>query len=309
MKKFLIFMIAFLAMSVQTVSAQTNNIVLQHKGQCRIFNALSAAISASLTGDTIYLGSGNYGDATIDKNISIIGNCSSSSLGDVNLTSSTIFLYGLQMNMCTIKSSKENLHLDKCKMNSFRIPSASYTIRNMLVERCLINGGITLDYGSYSNCIFRNCKEVSTYNGISYPGLTTNTSNVTFENCNLYQYHSPSKPGGYGSTNIYGNISGYYINCVFGRLSSSNVSAYFTNCQIPSSYISRTTNCFIDSNQYTDQQLLDKGYLGTDGTIIGCNGGRFPLNLDPEVPLVEEFTLQTDYKARKLIITGTVKAF
>lgn len=309
MKKLLIFMIAVLAMGVQTVSAQTNNIVLQHKGNYSIYNSLSTAISACQTGDTIYLGSGNYGGATIDKNISIIGNCSSSSLGDVNLTSSTIFLYGLQLGNCTVKSSKESLHLDKCKMNGFWIPSASYTIRNMLVERCQINGDITLNSGSYSNCVFRNCKEVSTYNGIFYPGLITNTSNVTFENCNLYQYHSPSKPGGYGSTNIYGNICGYYINCVFGRLSSSNVSAYFTNCQIPSSYIKGTTNCFIDSNQYTDQQLLDKGYLGTDGTIIGCNGGRFPLNLDPEVPLVEKFTLQTDYKARKLIISGSVKTF
>ena len=51
-----------------------------------------------------------------------------------------------------------------------------------------------------------------------------------------------------------------------------------------------------------------KGYLGTDGTIVGPNGGVRPFNLVPAVPSLEDIKMEVNYNTKKLNVTVKVKA-
>lgn len=102
---------------------------------------------------------------------------------------------------------------------------------------------------------------------------------------------------------------GNYINCIIsgGNMKSD---ALFINCQTSWGGGSGTyTDCYVDSKtDYTDEELQFKGYLGTDGTIVGPNGGARPYNLVPAVPSLEDIKLDVNYTTRKLNVTVKVKA-
>lgn len=302
MKKKLILMIAVMAMGVQTVSAQYAKVVLQHNGKASLFEytEVQKAIDASVDSDTIYIGEGPYNNSAISitKKITIMGQGEKSQLGDITINlpggsemTSTI-LYGVNTGSVTIKSSVSNLHIDKCSFSGLTIEPKSSTstktfvMKDMLIERCIISGATSFKVSDeYDNCIVRNCK----FNSFCY----TYPVNISFINS-------------YVSSHYY---SGNFINCIINSFYSTYSSSTFTNCQCGSSPSNGTkTNCYIDSKAYSDEELRVKGYLGTDGTIVGPNGGARPFNLVPAVPSLEDIKLDVNYNTKKLNVTVKVKA-
>lgn len=307
MKKILILMIAVMAMGVQTVSAQYAKIMLQHNGKATLFDytEVQKAIDASVDGDTIYIGEGPYNNSAISitKKITIMGQGEKSQLGDITINlpggsemTSTI-LYGVKAGSVTINSSMTNLHIDKCTMGSLTIlpqstiSTKTYVMKDMVIERCYIsNSSYFRVSDEYDNCIVRNCEFNSNSNYYVY----VNSNNISFINCKIFQHR----------------VTGNFINCIISSFYDIRTSATYTNCQLGStpSY-GTTTNCFIDSKTtYTDEELQVKGYFGTDGTIVGPNGGARPFNLVPAVPSLEDIKLDVNYNTKKLNVTVKVKA-
>ena len=52
--------------------------------------------------------------------------------------------------------------------------------------------------------------------------------------------------------------------------------------------------------------LQSNGYLGTDGTVVGIDGGDTPFTLVPSVPKVTSSDLQLDNEKKELNVTLTV---
>ena len=53
----------------------------------------------------------------------------------------------------------------------------------------------------------------------------------------------------------------------------------------------------------TKEVLLTEGFLGTDGVIIGAEGGYAPYSLEPEGISVKEGVLRVDPETRQLKVT------
>ena len=52
--------------------------------------------------------------------------------------------------------------------------------------------------------------------------------------------------------------------------------------------------------------LEDKGYIGTDGTVVGIEGGSAPFTLEPSVPKVTNSTVAYDAANKLLKVNLTV---
>ena len=75
------------------------------------------------------------------------------------------------------------------------------------------------------------------------------------------------------------------------------------------SFNSYSVNRIIDTNCipiWADEQLKTQGYLGTDGTVVGINGGDTPFTLVSSVPTVTSSELNLDLEERKLNVKLTV---
>lgn len=327
MKKFIIIMIAVWAMGVQTISAQIAKVMLHHNGKATLFESteVQKAIDASVDGDTIYIGQGPYNNSSlsINKKITIMGQGVGSLLGDITIDlpggsemTSTI-LYGVNAGSVVIKSSVSNLHIDKCTFTNLTISPNSttttktFSMKDMVIERCEVsNRFITTIADQFENAIIRNCK-------IKY--FSNGSKDVSFINCYLQSTyaHKTYYPGGARTDYVYGTL----INCIIASFTTSYDSPTYGGCTIDNSTTfvnclcgvspssGTTTNCYIDSKtDYTDEELSVKGYLGTDGAIVGPNGGVRPFNLVPAVPSLEDIKMDVNYNTKKLNVTVKVKA-
>ena len=326
MKKFIILVVAILTMGMQTITAQIAKVMLHHNGKATLFESteVQKAIDASVDGDTIYIGQGPYNDSSlsINKRITIMGQGVGSLLGDVTIDlpggsemSSTI-LYGINAGSVTINSSVSNLHIDKCTFTNLTIipnsttTTKTFSMKDMVIERCEVsNRFITTIADQFENAIIRNCK-------IKY--FSNGSKDVSFINCYLQStYAFKSNYLNEARTDyVYGTL----INCIIASFETGKSTYYggciidnsatFVNCLCGVSPSSGTiTDCYMDSKtDYTDEELTVKAYLGTDGTIVGPNGGIRPFNLVPAVPSLEDIKMGVNYNTKKLNVTIKVKA-
>ena len=58
----------------------------------------------------------------------------------------------------------------------------------------------------------------------------------------------------------------------------------------------------------TKEQLEAAGFLGTDGTVVGAEGGLTPFSLTPSSIAVTESQLKVDTEKKQLNVTLKVKA-
>lgn len=52
--------------------------------------------------------------------------------------------------------------------------------------------------------------------------------------------------------------------------------------------------------------MEEKGYIGTDGTVVGIEGGSAPFTLEPSVPKVTNSTVAYDAANKLLKVNLTV---
>ena len=59
---------------------------------------------------------------------------------------------------------------------------------------------------------------------------------------------------------------------------------------------------------YDAATLVSKGFIGNDGTAVGCLGGTTPYTLELAGPKVTESTIQLDNDTKQLSVTLKVSA-
>lgn len=60
------------------------------------------------------------------------------------------------------------------------------------------------------------------------------------------------------------------------------------------------------SCMYSNNELIENGYIGNDGTVIGCFGGMTPYTLTLNVPVVTDAEVKLDAIEKRLDVKLTV---
>lgn len=318
MKRLILFLFlqVVLVSFTTSVFAQTPKVILQHDGAVTLYeaNQLQNAINDAAEGDVIYLGEGTYnGSVSIDKRISIIGAGQSSIIsGSVNITFSETEFSGAHgylmesLNISTnliVKSAINDFRIRKVFVgNTLNLNETNTKVVSANVDMCRIG---SLYYSSSVAELFVNNTKIAT---LRY----SNASCCTLTNCNIRDLSYDT--GSYYS--FYGKI----VNCIVEKCYSTPLGG---NGQAINSLLSKSwaggsyvQGCYSDSNitldtnmdcNYTKENLILKGYLGIDGTVVGIDGGTNPFSLDPNTPSVYDSNISVDNATNKLKVTLKVK--
>lgn len=303
MKKLILLLITFFAISININADSRAKCLLHHQGTVKVFDGekIEAAIKASADGDTIFLSEGTFPGFTINKKITIRGAGQESRINSVikinlnnnpTLTQTLLEWLNMDTNSITVESSMKKLKIKQCTFAS--LTTAANNIEDVLVDRCFI-----------SRCI-SGFKSATIVNSKIY--FADNDCGHEYFNCNIQSISATA-------------LRGKFTNCIFGSGTTYHVSnSFFSNCLFNGGYSldssSSAKNCWVNSDFYLDTytydcsfgkyDLEDKGYIGTDGTVIGIEGGSAPFTLEPSVPKVTNSTVAYDAANKLLKVNLTV---
>lgn len=327
MKRFFILIVAVCAFLA--ASAQHPMVTLSRNGELKFFSnltALNAAVDSAQNGDVLYLSEGEFvisgGAMTLKKRLSIVGNgYGSHILGDITINMSTntngymdaplfdgVRLDKLQFHYDSYgAASRENLkesEIRRCWIQTLTFGGCAGN--DVTIDKCYIQNGQFYGGGTV---LVKNSKVRSyRYNSITYDGFD-NVIAVNSHIYNPYYYplntiasiiHSPdeSQPKVSGSSC---SITNSLMN-----FTPSDSKVYTYECYI----YSDDTQPLLDENLNCPLNLIESGYLGSDGTVVGIYGGDDPFSVNPSVPTVDTANSSVEYDAEgnKLKVSITVKA-
>lgn len=308
MKKQLLVLACFALVSI-AAKAQFGQIVLQHEGVVSVFenNKIDDAMAKAVDGDVIYLSEGTFsGEMNITKKISIIGagintvwggNVNIDIPGTPTLTNRLLDAFTIS-NAITVKQPCKGLNIRKCQFNTITFSALT---ENATIDRCYSRGD---DANGFR--LSTNIKGLYVMNSKiwSLSGAAGNAGDVNFMNCNIYQLYTLSNSAQLASYtnciirshyNNYWYTSTVFRNCLWGT-------NYFTNCNSANCWGYGNTNIIGNgcNCSLSDADLKSKGYIGTDGTVVGITGGAAPYSLTPTVPRVTEHTINVDTDKKEL---------
>ena len=313
MKKILIAMVCLMTLGVQSVNAQ-RRIVLQHEGSAKFFNPdqAQAALDAAVNGDTIYFDaaefSSNSGNITISKQVTLIGVGSNGvlepntkindrvtiAMAKGNETLTTTLMEGLIVNnIVEVTKPIKGMKISKCEIWNSLDFSASTESSVLESSYCR-----TLNLSENINGLtLNNARFKYVYNAVSAP------ENAIFNNCNIV----------FSQYNSYGGM-GTYMNCIIENPTSDLTNdTKFINCLFRNDYYLKgeNYNCWQESNDLIDnewgtnyetiqdnyltlEEIKEKGYIGTDGTVVGAYGGNNPFTNNTNAPWISEFSAKVN---------------
>ena len=319
MKKNILFIILLLAVA-SVARANDGMVILQSKGTVKFFDSskVGDAIAAAVEGDTIDLASGSFGYGfTIDKNILLRGR-SADPNGSIPYTTvtenvsvtSTCTIEGIYFYYdINVKKSAPGIRITSCAIRNLTFTE---DMPGMTIERSWICNEMCLNNLKSKDINVNNCKIYYLYGGNSdsYP--------CTFRNCNISNVYSYSNDkmytyvdkfincilesnydysygiGGMMWTNVEVNclwhIDGWGCNTIFSR--------YYFDENDGKSYLFSSPS--YGTCAYTKEELIEKGYLGTDGTVVGVDGGAYPYTLTPLNTQITTSTLTVDETTKKV---------
>ena len=294
MKKIFI-LFAILMTARLSLYANDGKVMLQSGGKIFFFDSsnISSALSKAQDGDTIDLAKGEYsGDILISKNVLLRG-VSAESTSDTYVNSNVIVSSSCELEGLYIGG---NIEVKK-SIKGFRIASCRFYDINftgdmpgMLVERSWCYNILYLNNLVSKDIKFKNCKIFEIIGG---------SQNCSFFNCNIANPRT-YRTENYWNTDLYCMINciiedNYrYVNSIDYR-GCTQASFYF-NCLSHADVCSDRGNIYYHSTDespylftdaralvccYSKEQLIEKGYLGTDGTVVGIEGGTTPFTLVP----------------------------
>lgn len=332
LKNYALWLVCLMFISVSSFAETRQVVLLLHEGTGRTFefDQLQEAVNAAVAGDTICLNEGNYSfpdnKLLIDKPVSIIGTGQSTHLlGFIDISipdSVTLKSHLLEAlwvyNNVDVKQPVNGLKFRKVKFGGFIAWSA--TARDVELDRCYIE-------------TFHNAPKLKSANVINsiirtqeMRELTSKGNSVTFINCLIgYMEWLDTSEKNYSK----------YVNCIINNIDQywrneriSPVECYNTlvgeSAYLP--YIGIKENCYyivdgsttardicIDISQpngctLTEEQLLEAGYLGDDGKVVGVEGGMTPYTLIPNGISVKKSKLEIDGEKRELKVTLQLQA-
>ncbi len=319
MKKFLsLLSLAFIVQTNVNATVRTLNNNNPSPGQ---FSLFSAAVTASVNGDTIYVSGSatSYGTQLISKQLTIIGtghnpnkqnplvstfdyiDCGLGSSGSKFIGLNFFSILFINTSNITYESCKfsfggpyilatpvTGINFNKCifLIQAIGTNSSSPVLGTLAFNNCIFNNGINISpaltlSGSANNCLFLSS---------SLGSVSQNFNNFSFNN-NIFYGTSPQITGTNTNTTMTKNISFACPNNAFnGTTLSGNIvnsNPLFTTYPL--------TNGF----HYTDNYVLQAGSpgknTGSDGKDIGLYGGTDGINFrmggDPAIPQIRQMNV------------------
>ena len=310
--------------------AQRPLVTLSHDGELSFFSSLSAfeeALDAAQNGDIIYLSEGNFTSNAnvidIEKKVSIVG-CGYKShiLANIqvdlrsNPTDDSIqspMFDGVRLQKLTFynhSDSRKNLKNVEIRKSWIReLNHGGFAGNDFKIDRCRIE--IAEFDGANSNNTYVSNSKIGEIIGAS-GGHAINVIN-----CNIGKAHYCPRSV---ISSIIGGGTGYTTGINGGLLSTGTHSIYNSwlpdidilynkdNFYIENCYFEYPEGGLLDENYEATVDLLEKGYLGEDGTVVGIYGGEFPFSETPSVPTVDSTNSKVEFDAEnnKLNVTITV---
>ena len=323
------FTLLFFAVTSMSMMANTHTaIVLLHNGNGTTYdnNQLATAMAAAEHGDSILLSEGAFDVDTlkVDKVVSIIGSGEATVIrGDVHIgiadnpkTSNNMFdAINIKGDVKVVKELR-GLKFRKCKMKVFW---ASSEVTDVKMDRCYISTFLPVDKiksASFVNCNVANVGfEFSFSTQGAYSSAISSTSkgnDLNFLNCTIDMVCA-STTGGW---NVLAEDASF-VNCNIGFFTDyGDENCSFTYSLLGNSSVNSscaTHNCYYGDDHstnytFTSEDLAKKGYLGNDGTIVGCFGGSTPYTLVPSGISVTESELKVDAEKKLLNVTLKISA-
>ncbi len=309
MKKILLLMLFLVTVSIRCLGLSETAIILHHGDDVTTFDGpsqLQAALDAAQDGDIIYLPPGEYDYISITKRIHIKGagnNKTQIATVFIDIKSDsdhpTVFtepvLEGVYMpnGFISLYNYTQGVTIKQCKFLSFRGASGKHC--EVTLDRCDIAGFIY----TTTNMVDFNIKNCYAYELHNDEILEANREDICILNSTIRFVSYPESFRGTFINSILdgredGILShGTYVNTLYDSHLTIGSMATQENC-----YAANTLNLY----SWTPEQIRDKGFFGTDGTIVGCYGGPTPLTLQLPVPAVDEpnSNVEVDSEARKL---------
>lgn len=295
MKKIIMLVVCLTMMGIQSVKAQAAIAALHHEGNVTIYSTAQSAIDNSVDGDTIYLSEGAFGGFTVNKGIAVIGSGMKTRVApDISIEGVNVILSNLALvNDLVIGSDVARVKVRQCKISGNCI-FGNLGVSDVEILMCHINGNMSLNENTDNVSIINSKIGIVDTSGSA-------VGSVNFVNCNIKTLAS--------NDNI-------FINCI---ISSDFLGGYLNNCLIYNvmgyNDYSINSDCYyndsftLDNNfdcSFSDQNLLDLKYLGTDGTVVGITGGATPYTLASPVLRITDHNIEVDNEQRKLKVTLTL---
>ena len=227
-------------------------------------------------------------------------------------------------NSITFQTTIENVIFRKCR-TPWNI-NVNKSIESLYFDRCYINGNQS---SSIKKVVARNCKIGSlSMSGSDYNEVATNWQ---FIHCTI-ELNTHGWTDDKGNYQNYCPLQGIYTNCIIANYDteayelynpsgSEVLTAAYINCLFykPAEgkdiFNGATTqnNLFYDVSNVKDnwqnriqnltkEQLQEKKYLGNDGTVVGCYGGKNPYTLKPNIPIVSSSKVHLDRTKKQIQI-------
>lgn len=330
MKRFTIFIMTLLLTFLQMAAQDTNikgTITLSHQGNETDFayNEMGKVMDAAVDGDTVFLSTGYFlGDFIMTKKLAFIGAGADSDNGwnnctyydgkiVINLPENTTLTSRLfdgiylsdNNNYISFNSSIDNVIFRKCRFNLNDNWRFSSEVKNIIIDRCYLRIWRNSSQ-NVKKIIGRNCYITNFYID------DVNPSSYVFYHCNI---STPSFGNG-SSTYSFCQLRHTFVNCIIDNgqdtyLAYPNNEDYtpiLINCLYKASdKIDVTSNCTMqnsygyNANGYvfnlTKEELQSNNYLGNDGTVVGCYGGKNPYTLSiSNKEVTNKFHLDRDKK-------------
>lgn len=321
MKRILFMMLMLVMLSVNCFAISETAIILHHEGDVTVYEGpsqLTTALEAATDGDTLYLGVGAYPGFEITKKIYVKGagdnqtqiNGSISINIDSDIEDPVVYdepiLEGLYIPSDYIRLYQytKGITIRKCNVKYFILASGTHN-------------GLTVDRSDVSEFRYtEDMHELSIINSKIYylnnnPNgnqAVTIRDDVSIINSNINEVQYCSF------------FEGSFINSIIGTSwgtsdyfeKGSFINTLYNSSRLTLKSTVNQQNCYIyGSSKYnsTAEELLEAGYLGTDGTVVGCYGGATPFTLSLSVPAVDETKskLEVDNEAKKLKVSIILK--
>lgn len=318
MKRITILLMTLMLVIIQMAAQDTSlkgTITLSHQGKETAFayNEMTKVMNAAVDGDTVFLSAGYFkGDFIMNKKLAFIGvgaddyngnsNCSRydgkiivNLPEDTKLTArlfDAINFYNNNDNTIAFNSAIDNVIFRKCKWYKNDIWIFRAEVKNLLVDRCYCalwqnshenltklvvrNSNVSSCYfsnnGNPDSRIFYNCN-ISAPNFVTDQDYTFNQLAYTYINCLINNNKS------YLAYPVQDSYTPILVNCLYQGNEKFDVAK---NCTLQNCYTSE-----IYPGNLTKEELLKNKYLGNDGTVVGCYGGKNPYTLDVISPTIK----------------------
>ena len=325
-------------MSVQSFANTRAQALLLHNGQGKSFDAdqLQEAINAASDGDTICLSEGTFkagseGTLLVNKDISLMGAGGETTIigGNVSIElndNPTVKRHVLDAirikGNVTVGKNIRGVHIRKCWISeTFKVQDET-EVYDIEIERCYLNSffpSLCMKSATVVNSILSVVGKAGGGTSGSHNDIFLAGHDINFMNCSIYELDLYCKlAANYTNCIIYMSIGGLqpHNNTLINTLLTSGTS-YPTATHITEDGGNVLQNCYsynykaniapnndrFPTFSLTSEIMLQEGFLGTDGTVVGADGGAAPYTLKGEGLEIKESVLRVDPATRQLNVT------